>query len=326
MRLNSSSQTTPVLVFVGILKAIPSGLLFQSLSWVMWSCGIPFSLRLSAVWVRGRLTSVSLPVFQSVCSTHWWKTAGNSWSSSFHTVRKHFSLLIHTKRHLEGARRESSPCMSLQHRWCVIVWSSERGSQVWWMWPSVWIGRTPSVVNLPCDFHSALQRSHLSDSLLLVILFRQKFDGKQCMIDSSILLWSWCRTCVFFSHSPSLSRLSLSVKSQSPVKVDVIAPLLCNKNVLSSVVCSRFLDVWHSHKKVGRSIHNSGSSSSICPSSVKSFPFSHFLSNIITHSIDPYRSLENCRSPVFCEGDWSFIYRSVRRVVPNRFLVFFETA
>jgi hypothetical protein len=30
------------------------------------------------------------------------------------------------------------------------------------------------VVNLPCDTHSALQRSHLSDSLLLVILFRQQ--------------------------------------------------------------------------------------------------------------------------------------------------------
>jgi hypothetical protein len=109
-----------------------------------------------------------------------------------------------------------------------------------------------SVVNLPCDFHSALQRSHLSDFLLLVILFRQKFDGKQCIIDSSILFWSWCRTCAFFSHSPSLSRISPSVRNQSPVKVDVIVPLLCSKNVTSSVVCSRFLDTWHSHEKVDR--------------------------------------------------------------------------
>ena len=103
--------------------------------------------------------------------------------------------------------------------------------------------------------------------------FRQKFDGKQCIIVSSILLWSWCRTFVFFSHSPSLSRFSPSVRSQSPVKVDVIAPLLCNKIVPSSVVRSRFLDVWHSHEKVIWSSHNSGFSSSICPSSVKSFPF-----------------------------------------------------
>ena len=134
------------------------------------------------------------------------------------------------------------------------------------------MGRAPSVVNLPCDFHSALQRSHLSDSLLLVILFRQEFDGKQCIIDSSILLCSRCRTCVFYSHSPSLSRISPSVRSQSLVKVDVIAPLLCDKNVQSSVVRSHFLDEWHSHEKVERSSHNSGSSSSVCPSSVKSFP------------------------------------------------------
>jgi hypothetical protein len=43
-------------------------------------------------------------------------------------------------------------------------------------------------VNLPCDIHNALHKSHLSDSLPLVILLRQKFDGKQCMIDLSILL------------------------------------------------------------------------------------------------------------------------------------------
>ena len=260
------------MVFVGILKATPSGLLFQSLSWAICSCGIPDFLRLSSSWVRERFNSVSLAAFQSVCSVHRSKTAGNSWASSFHTVRKHFSPLIHMKRHLEGARRERSPCMSRQYRWCVIVWSSERASQVCWMCPSVCIGMASSVVNLSCNFYSALQRSHLSDSLLLVILFRLKFDGKQCIIDSSILLWSWCRTCVFFSHSPSLFRLSPSVKSQSPVKVDVIAPLLCSKNVPSSVVRSRFLDAWHSHEKVRRSSHSSGSSSSMCPSSVKSFP------------------------------------------------------
>ena len=35
------------------------------------------------------------------------------------------------------------------------------------MWPKVWIGRAVSVVNLPHDTRSDLQRSHLSDSLLL---------------------------------------------------------------------------------------------------------------------------------------------------------------
>ncbi len=43
----------------------------------------------------------------------------------------------------------------------------------------------------------------------LVILFDQKFDGKQCIIDSSILLWSWCRTCVFFSHSPKVKEIHI---------------------------------------------------------------------------------------------------------------------
>ncbi len=162
MRLNSSRQITPVLVFVGILNAIPSGLLFQSRSWATCSCGIPVFLHISSTWVKGRLNSVSLPSLQSVCSVHWSKTTGNSWSSSFHTVRKHFSLLIHTKRHLEGARCENSPCMSRQHRWCVIVWSSEKDSHVCWMWPKVWMGRAPSVVNLPCDFHNASSyRDHI---------------------------------------------------------------------------------------------------------------------------------------------------------------------
>ena len=44
MCLNSSRQITPTLVVVGILNAIPSGLLFQSLSWVICSYGIPFFL------------------------------------------------------------------------------------------------------------------------------------------------------------------------------------------------------------------------------------------------------------------------------------------
>ena len=162
MSLNSNSQITPTLVFVGFLSVIPSGLLFQSRLWVICSCGIPFFLCIFSVWVRGRLISPSLV---------------------FHTVRKHFSPLIQIKLHLGDARRERSPCMRRQHRWCVIVWSSERTSQVCWMCPKVWTGRPVSVVNLPCDTHNALQSSHLSDSFLLVIWLHQQFDGKQCIID-----------------------------------------------------------------------------------------------------------------------------------------------
>ena len=186
IHLNSSRQITPALVFVCILNVMPSGLLFQNRSWAIFSCGIPVFLHISSTWVKGRLNSVSLAVFQSVCSTHWSKTTGNSWSSPFHTVRKYFSLLTQMKHHLEDTRCESSPCMSRYDRWCTMVWSSERASQVCWMCPKVWIGRALSVVNLPYDTHNALQRSHLSDSLLLVTLFLQKFDGKQCIIDSSV--------------------------------------------------------------------------------------------------------------------------------------------
>ena len=155
------------------------------------------------------------------------------------------------------------------------------------------------MVNLPCDIHNALHRSHLSDSLPLVILCRQKFDGKQCMIDLSILLWSWYRTCNFLSHSPSLSRLSPSVKSQSPVKVDVMAPLLCSRKVPSSVVRSLFLDAWHSHKKVRRSNQSSGSSNSICPSSVQSLP-SLGTCSLHHFSAPTSRALKASISPAFC--------------------------
>ena len=140
-------------------------------------------------------------------------------------------------------------------------------------------------------------------------LFRQKFDGKQCMIDLSILLWSWCRTCVFLSHSPRLSRFSPSVSTQSPVKVDVISPLLCTRNVSSSVVCSLFLDEWHSHRKVRWSNHSSGSSSS--------------LPNIIEHRVSPNRSLKNRCPPMFLGGYGPLIHCSVRRVIPYHSFVLF---
>ncbi len=136
----------------------------------------------------------SLDVFQIVCSTQWSKNFGKSWSNFLHIVRKHFSalILIIVKCHLGEASRESSPCVRRQHRWRDIVWSSDRSSEVCWMWligphryvecglTWVWTGRSVSVV---------------------------KLDGESS-------LW-----------------LSPSVRNQSPVKVDVVTPLLCSKNV-----------------------------------------------------------------------------------------------
>ena len=124
MRLNSMKQITSALVFVGILNVIPSGLLFHSLSCVIFSCGTPSFLFISFAGVRGHVISFSLAVFHSVCSTQWSKTSGNSWSSTFHIVRKHFPPLIQIKYHLGKTRSESSPCMRHHHRWCVIVWSN----------------------------------------------------------------------------------------------------------------------------------------------------------------------------------------------------------
>ena len=113
-----------------------------------------------------------------------------------------------------------------------------------------------------CDLVSGLEG--LPPWWIFLAIFTALYRDHICLIP---YCWWSC-----FARN-SLSRLfPPSVKRQSPVKVDVITPLLCNKTVSSFVVCSRFLDVCHSHKKVEWSIHNSGSSSSICPS-VKSFPF-----------------------------------------------------
>ncbi len=94
--------------------------------------------------------------------------------------------------------------------------------------------RALSVVNLPSDTHSVLRRSHLSDSFLLVILFRQNFDGKQYYGLDVGPVFSLVILPVYLDFPP--------VRIQSPVKVDVIAPLLFSKNVSSSVVYSLFLD------------------------------------------------------------------------------------
>ena len=86
IRLNSNKQITPALVFVGILNAMPSGLLFHSLSCTIFSCETPSLLFFASAGVRGRSISVSLAVFLSVCSKHGSKTSGNSCASSFHIV------------------------------------------------------------------------------------------------------------------------------------------------------------------------------------------------------------------------------------------------
>ena len=51
-----------------------------------------------------------------------------------------------------------TPTSVVWHR--VDLWKS---FLVCWIWPRVWTGRVDSVVNLPCDIHNALHRSHLSD-------------------------------------------------------------------------------------------------------------------------------------------------------------------
>ncbi len=200
--------------------------------------------------------------------------------------------------------------MRHQHRWCVIVWISERASQVCWIWPRVYTVRADSVVNLACDIHNTLHKSHLSDSLSLVILLHQKFDGKQCMIDLIVLLWSWYRTFVFFSHSPSLSRLSHSVKSQSPVKVEVMTPFLCSRQVPSSVVRSLFLDVWHSHEKAPLQYVNF--------QNFEDFYFPCLLSNVIVHRVSPDRGLKNLCFPLLYGP---LVHGLAGQVVPYRFPV-----
>ena len=97
---------------------------------------------------------------------------------------------------------------------------------------------------IPCCWWSYYVRSSMGISAWLIWVFSSGLDVG-----------------VFLRHSPSLSRLSPSVSSQSSVKVDVITPLLCRRNVSSSVVSSLFLDAWHSNRKVRWSNHSSGSSS-----------------------------------------------------------------
>ncbi len=67
-RDNSSRQITPDFVFVGILNAISSGLLFHSRSSAICSWEIPCCLRIISARVIGRCISESLAVFHSVCS------------------------------------------------------------------------------------------------------------------------------------------------------------------------------------------------------------------------------------------------------------------
>ncbi len=149
---NSSRQITPDFVFVGILNAIPSGLLFQSRSSSICSWKIPCCLRVVSARVNGRCISESLDVFHSVISTQWLNTSGNSWTSSVQTVRKLFPLLIQIKHQTEDTSRKSSPWMRCQHRWCVIVWISERVSQVLCVFQKeLWVGFLVNLVPVNTD-------------------------------------------------------------------------------------------------------------------------------------------------------------------------------
>jgi hypothetical protein len=68
IRLNSMKKITPDLGFVGILNTIPSGLLFHSLFSTIFRVEPLNLLFVLSDGVRGRFISVSLSVFQSVCS------------------------------------------------------------------------------------------------------------------------------------------------------------------------------------------------------------------------------------------------------------------
>ena len=70
-----------------------------------------------------------------------------------------------------------------------------------------------------------VRMSHLFDSLPFEILCSHEFFGKVDVMDYSVRFGPLPeRTDVFFSHSPSLSRLSPFLRYQPPVKVPVIAP------------------------------------------------------------------------------------------------------
>ena len=44
--------------------------------------------------------------------------------------------------HFTEFRRDKSPWMRRQHLWCVIVWISESASDLCWIWPRSWSGRS----------------------------------------------------------------------------------------------------------------------------------------------------------------------------------------
>ncbi len=175
MRLNSKMTSSPPSVSsVGFLIANPSGRLFHSLSIAIVSSVVPVSRFLLSASVKGWWPTCAVAAFSRSCTEQWLKVSGNSASSSFHVVFSVFSPLMQMNRHLEDARRPNSAWMMIrQHRWCVSVCNSERDSHLCCMWPRVWIGSSSSVLNLPSAIHRALQRSHLLDSLPLVILLRQ---------------------------------------------------------------------------------------------------------------------------------------------------------
>ncbi len=173
MCLNSRMTRSPPFLSVRFLTVNPSGRLFHSLSIAIVSSVVPVSRLLLSASVRGWWPTCDVTVFSRSCTDQWLKISGNSVSSSFHIVFRVFSPLMQMNHHLEDARRTNSVWTIHQHRWCVSVCNSERSSHWCCMCPRVWIGRSSSVLNLPSVIRRVLQRSHLFDSLPLVILFRQ---------------------------------------------------------------------------------------------------------------------------------------------------------
>ena len=270
--LNSRMTNSPVFSVVGILMVNPSGLLFHILSNVIFPLGMVPVYLFSSTSVKGRFISCSLVAFSWVCTEQRLKISGNSSPSSVQIVRRLFSPLMQMSHHSEDVRRPNSVWMMHHLWWCERVCISESVSHVCWICPKVWIGRSSSVVNLPSVIHRALQRSYLFDSFAFVIFGRQQFDGKLWVFTWSIFRWSWDRTVVFFNHFPILSRFSPLRRYQSIVKVVEISHFWYGRKAPSIFILSFFLEVWLVHKRLCFSHHNSMSSSSEIPLSVRSFP------------------------------------------------------
>jgi hypothetical protein len=80
--------------------------------------------------------------------------------------------------------RASSPWISHQHWWWASVWTADKASQVFWIWPKVCSGRSFSVLNRSSAIQRVLQRSHLSDSFFFVIRWIQTLEWERMRVHS----------------------------------------------------------------------------------------------------------------------------------------------